>query len=127
MEKIKHMFHTSNPYYHDSILSEGLIPKVGNSYSAHHNYEDNLKPLVFLSEKPYDSTWDDDIWMVDVNGLKLQYDPDEYMSEVLGCRVYSDIILPYRLVCIWRGSGKSEEKLNKSESEKRSKCISKYI
>lgn len=57
---------------------------------------------MFLSLEPYDSTWDDDIWEVNVEGLKILPDPDDFM---INSRCVDTIIEPYRLKLIYEGSG----------------------
>jgi hypothetical protein len=99
------LYHTSNPINRKSILKNGLKPQVGLSYSLHHDEDPNLKPLVFLSTQPYDTTYDDDIYEVNVDGLKLLPDPDETMTDV---RCVDTIISPDRLSLIYKGSGKDK-------------------
>jgi hypothetical protein len=98
----KILYHSSSPENRISIMKNGLIPSVGDSYSLHWDGDENLKPLVFLSTEPYDSTWDDDIWEVDVEGLTLLPDPD---IDQINTRCVDSIIEPYRLKLIYEGSG----------------------
>ena len=63
------LFHTSNPIFRNSIFKKGLIPSVGESYKMHYDESDNLEKFVFLSKSPYDTTYDDDVWAVDVSDI----------------------------------------------------------
>lgn len=104
----KTLYHVSNPINRKSILKNGLLPKVGDSYSAHYEGENELEPVVFLSSKnDYDSTWDDDRWEIDVNQInpqKLFLDFDRGMKN---CYVYTDVIPPTALKLIYKGNGKT--------------------
>lgn len=105
------LYHTSNPYFRDKIESEGLIPKVGDSYFLHWQGElfngkkvekpEDLPKYVFLSKEPYDSTYDDDIWEID----ESQLDKD-YLSEdpgLSGALVYSKKIPRSAMKLVYQG------------------------
>ena len=104
-------YHVSNPKNRESIFKNGLIPSVGDSYSAHADGEGDepLIPVVFLSDNNnYDSTWDDDRWAVDASYLdksKLYKDFDKYMTDSF---VYTEQIPPKALKLIHMGTGKSK-------------------
>ena len=81
----RYLYHKSNPADRRSILEKGLLPSVGDSYSAHWDDKTNLQPLVFLydhdeiSDGEYDSTYNDYIFRIDTNALNPQFltnDPD---------------------------------------------------
>lgn len=103
----KHLYHKSAICNRLSILREGLKPQIGDSYRCHWDYKTALKPLIFLYDPlilEYDSTYDDDIYQIDISKLdkrRITKDPDKEMK---GCYVYSASITSYSL--IYKGSGK---------------------
>lgn len=109
----KILYHTSNPLFREKIKKEGLKPKVGNSYFWHWagSYMDgkeikskkDLTPYIFLSKRPYDSTYDDDLWEVDVSEITdIEKDP----SGIIDTYVTQSEIPPYCLKLVYEGSGK---------------------
>lgn len=109
----KVLYHTSNPYFRDKIAQEGLIPQVGDSYSLHHcddHSEKDLMPGIFLSIGKYDSTYDDDIYEVDVKQLKdnkFFFDPDEELDSD-DWFFYTDKIPLSAIKLIYKGTGKTK-------------------
>lgn len=108
----KYLYHKSGTFNRDSILRNGLIPQVGPSYKAHWNDDENLKPFIFLydhakvQDGEYDTTYDDDIYAIDVKQLDrehLRRDPDRDMK---GCWVYDQKISPSAIKLIYKGSKK---------------------
>ena len=111
-----------NKLYHKSPISlrkiisnNGLIVQIGYSYKSHWDgtkLENKLKPLVFLYDKDiqvYDTTYDDDIWEVDMTQLSKKYcikDIDKYMAKN-GCFAYTKDIPSNVIKLIHKGSGKS--------------------
>jgi hypothetical protein len=107
------LYHKSNPANRKSIQLHGLIPQVGDSYKAHWDDRDDLAPLVFLYDVKkirggeYDTTYDDDIYRIDMSKLDEKYiakDPDSWMK---GCFTYSAPIPPDAITLIYKGTGKS--------------------
>lgn len=104
------MYHKASPFFRQKIKREGLIPQVGDSYSAHWDDATDLIPGVFLydiNKQEYDTTYDDDIWEVDTTKLNKNYfikDPDEYMYETFGSVLYRGLIQPYLLKLVKKGS-----------------------
>ena len=111
------LYHVSNPANRKSILKNGLLPKVGDSYSAHYEGENELEPVVFLSSKNnYDSTWDDDRWEIDVNQINPQKLFRDFDRNMKNCYVYTDVIPPTALRMVYKGSGNSlEESIDSSK------------
>ena len=94
------LFHTSNPIFRNSIFKKGLIPSVGESYKMHYDESDNLEKFVFLSKSPYDTTYDDDVWAVDVSDIKLKHDPDKELTDAYVTNVSIDLS---KLFLIYKG------------------------
>lgn len=99
------LYHKSNPAYRDSILENGLIPSIGNSYRE----MGGIVPKVFAynSNDPnlYDSTWDDDIYEIDVSNLEQDFFIDSlYENDTR----YLCTLLPIpatALILIYQGTG----------------------
>ena len=101
-----------------SILKKGLLPSVGDSYKAHWDDKEDLTPYIFLYDHntinggEYDSTYDDDIYAIDVSQLDKEHlfnDPDGSMN---GCFAY-DIPIPTSAIkLVYKGTeGDSDERL----------------
>lgn len=104
----KVLYHVSNPKFRENIMKQGLLPMVGDSYRAHYDDNENLRPVIFLKNtNDYDSTYDDDRWAIDTSELDsscLLDDFDNHMAEQ-GCYVYTKPISPHSLHLIYKGSG----------------------
>jgi len=102
-------YHKSNPINRDSILLNGLIPSIGDSYKLHYQEyinEADIKPAIFACDnKDYNSTWDDDIWEISINNTITWY-KDEFCYE--GCFITYEKIPSYCIKLIYKGTGKSE-------------------
>ena len=107
----KYMFHLANPVFRDSILEKGLIPQKGASTEIH--WDDmgvDLPKCVFMfkgNEEPYDSTYDDDLWVIDTTNLdksKFKKDIDDYMYKKYGSVMYTDIVDPSYITLEYKGS-----------------------
>lgn len=115
---VKYLYHKSGYFNRKSILKNGLIPQVGPSYQAHWDDAENLKPYIFLYDHnkvpdgEYDSTYDDDIYSVDLSQLDKSHlfrDPDSSMK---GCWVYDKIISPSAIKLVYKGSKKDSGDLS---------------
>lgn len=125
----KYLFHKSSASIRNKILNEGLKATIGASTDIHSGHK-NLQPGVFLfdgNKKVYDSTYDDDIWVIDTSKLdktKFIKDYDEFMYKTFGSVVYTEDISKTNIELIYKGSKKdSNEKSLKTEIE----CIKKYL
>ena len=114
--KSNFLYHKANVTARKSILKNGLVPLVGDSYKAHWDDQENLKPYVFLYDYnmfgEYDSTYDDDIYAVDIKQLDKKHlykDPDEYMK---GCFAYDLPIPPTAIKLVYKGSKKDSGDLS---------------
>ena len=101
------LWHVSNPCNRKSILKNGLVPNMGACYKTHY-MEKVFGKAIFLSTDKnniFNSTWDDDIFEVDI--------PDELIT------VYEDVSMKYPhvyvldkidnkyITCIYEGTGES--------------------
>lgn len=106
------VYHKAPPIFRKNILKEGLKPKVGPSYSAHwEEEEEELTPVIFAynkDKKEYNSTYDDDIYEIDTSKLDKESwdkDKDEYMYDTFGSIVYNKEIPKDAIKLIHRGTG----------------------
>ena len=111
----RYLFHKGNPFFRGDILKYGLIPKIGDSYKLfitdpsrgkNHLDADELRPMVFLYEEPfeYDSTYDDDKYKVDTDLL----DKSLFRHDLLNnCYTYLSVIPPEAISLVYKGSGES--------------------
>ena len=112
------LYHKAPIAARKSIMKNGLTPSVGDSYKAHWDDREDLKPYVFLYDHntinngEYDSTYDDDIYAVDVSQLDKKHifrDPDKSMK---GCLAY-DIPIPISAIkMVYKGSKRDSSDLS---------------
>lgn len=110
------LYHKSNPINRDKIEKDGLKIQVGDSYMMHWEEEKDsseLEKLIFMYDKnieEYDTTYDDDIWEIDLSKLdksKIKGDPDEWMWKNKGCWVYTKDIPIEVIKLVHKGTGDS--------------------
>lgn len=80
------LYHKSNPSFRESILENGLLPKIGASYKCH--YEENVMgAAVFVcTTQDYDTTYDDDVYEIslsDEDFEKLDFNIDKEVDNSL--------------------------------------------
>lgn len=97
------LYHTENPYNRDLVYKRGLVPSIGGSYECHYEDEE-LDPVIFLSEHKYDSTYDDDIWEIDVTQLDESCIFNDFDDTMEGCYVYTKRIKPEALTLVYEGN-----------------------
>ena len=85
----KYVVHTSNPSNRDSIKEYGIRAVLGECYLiyADSNYgeEDECVPAVFATNSIkkkdlFDSTYDDDIWVIDTERAGVQWYRDAHFE-----------------------------------------------
>lgn len=85
----KYVVHTSNPFNRDSIKEYGIRAVLGECYLiyADSNYgeEDECVPAVFATNSIkkkdlFDSTYDDDIWVIDTERAGVQWYKDAHFE-----------------------------------------------
>ena len=109
----KYLYHKSSITNRTSIMNRGLIPQVGLSYLCHWDSRKKLKPLIFLYDAAvceYDTTYDDDIYRIDIEILdkrRITGDPDQSMR---GCYVYSAVIPNTCCKIVYNGTGRDKLK-----------------
>lgn len=110
--KSKYLFHRSPPAFRASIVKQGLLPKIGDNYKWH--WDEHFKPNeltkgVFLSDgRIYDTTYDDDLWVIEVSKLdktKLFKDPDK---DLMDCMLYTGKIPTSAIKLVYEGSGEAD-------------------
>ena len=111
----KHIYHVSNPKYRKEILKNGLIPKVGDSYSGHAGYDNIIIPAIFATNSEnenywFDSTYDDDVWEIDTSKIDNEWFVDKHYG---GDKDYPHIVTfksisVNAIKLIYQGTGEGE-------------------
>ena len=78
------LLHKANPAFREDIRTQGLLPQIGPSYECHYEDEEEMKPhfvpCVFACLTcEYDSTWDDDVWVIDTRTAEAVWESDPAM------------------------------------------------
>jgi len=104
------VLHTSNPIHRNKILKEGLLPKqeswgcaIGSDMNA--ELGDTKAIFVVDSKIPYESCYDDDVWVIDTRMINNKWYTDEYVTDAL----YTLEPIPLKAIkLIYKGSGNDE-------------------
>ena len=99
------LYHTSNPKFRDEILKHGLIPQVGEQRCF--AYQNDTTPYTFLSEEPWDSTFDDDVYVVDIPMELTENDLNDYPDNKNKWYTTRHSIPVQKIVLIHIGTGNS--------------------
>lgn len=101
------IYHKSNPIFRDKIEVEGLLPMKGDSYMLH-SPEDTEPAAIFGyygDMEYYDSTYDDDIWLIDLTKVNNEFFIDNEVGEYA---VVTYVGIPREaILLIYKGTGKS--------------------
>jgi hypothetical protein len=109
----KYLLHVSNPLFRESIAKIGLLPKE-KSETWLSDTKINGR-VIFATNSPdendaFDSTWDDDLYTIDTQGLSNKWfaDPNfEYMGDENKHIITFDPIPASAIKLIRKGTGKS--------------------
>lgn len=111
----KQVYHTSNPINRESILKNGLVVGVGDSYSIYVGMDkDKIIPSIFASNTYdkklwFDSTWDDDVWEIDTTKISNEWFIDKHFGEKFNLFIITfDNIPNHAIKLIYEGSGDSK-------------------
>lgn len=116
--------HKSNPMFRDNIMSEGLKVKDGECYKIYVGYGIQCKPAIFatnsINERAwFDSTYDDDVWFIDTTKIPdVKWFIDRHFGSTKKHIVTFQNIPSEALTLKYEGSGRSEDFLEESMSEK---------
>ena len=108
----KFIVHTSNPLWRDNIELTGLQTSVGDCYRQYVGGDTPCKEAIFATdsskeEDAYDTTYDDDIWIIDTECAGVQwykdrhFDDGDYKKHI----VTFNNISPDCLKLIYKGTG----------------------
>jgi len=101
------LYHVSNPIFRESILKNGLMPKIGPAYSEHYMNKNILKAIFMSTKNDYDSTYDDDryeITLTDKEFKSLGFKKDyEAVNSVFTTKPINN----EKIKLIYKGSGVS--------------------
>ena len=126
------MYHVSSPKSRESIRMNGLLPRVGNQRAMSQR---NDIPLIYATaatklEYLFNSTFDDDIWEIDLSKTNNEWTED---SEMFTPHFHTDKpISTDAITLVYRGSGRDMEFINgdamtKEEIKRRNSVISKLF
>ena len=116
--------HKSNPMFRDNIMSEGLKVRDGECYKIYVGYGIQCKPAIFatnsINERAwFDSTYDDDVWFIDTTKIPdVKWFIDRHFGSTKKHIVTFQNIPSEALTLKYEGSGRSEDFLEESMSEK---------
>jgi hypothetical protein len=106
--------HKSNPIWRENIELTGLQTYVGDCYQQHVGGDVECKPSIFATdsldeEQMFDSTYDDDIWIIDTECAGVTWYKDKHFEggDYKYHIVTFDDILPDCLKLMHKGTGKS--------------------
>lgn len=110
----KFIVHKSSPVWRENIELTGLQTSVGDCYQQHVGGDEECKESIFatdsLDEKEmFDSTYDDDIWVIDTECAGVtwykdkHFDGGDYKHHI----VTFENISPNCIKLIHKGTGKS--------------------
>ena len=101
------LYHKSNPVNRDSILNNGLLPRIGESYESHYCEKVMGKVVFVTTENNYDSTYDDDVFLVSITEKEyIDMDFKVDREVINGLYTYSEI-QSRCLTLIYKGTGES--------------------
>ena len=110
----KFIVHKSNPMWRDNIELTGLQTSVGECYRQYVGGDTPCKEAIFATDSPkeeeaYDTTYDDDIWIIDTECAGVtwykdrHFDDGDYQKHI----VTFNNISPDCLRLLHKGTGKS--------------------
>jgi len=107
------VIHKSNPVWRDNIELTGLQTSVGDCYQQHVGGDTECRPSIFATDSTneedlFDSTYDDDIWVIDTECAGVtwykdrHFDNGDYKHHI----VTFDDIPTECLKLVYKGTGK---------------------
>lgn len=106
----RYLYHTSNPIFRDKIAKEGLIPKGKSEAWLSNTKIDGEVIFVVNSNKEnyrFDSTYDDDIYIIDITKIDNKWYNDPNFNDSLHLITFERIPLE-SIKLIYKGTGESE-------------------
>ena len=106
----RYLYHTSNPIFRDKITKEGLIPKGKSEAWLSNTKIDGEVIFVVNSNKEnyrFDSTYDDDIYIIDKTKIDNKWHNDPNFNDSLHLITFDKIPLD-SIELIYKGTGESE-------------------
>ncbi len=106
----RYLYHTSNPIFRDKIAKEGLIPKGKSEAWLSNTKIDGEVIFVVNSNKEnyrFDSTYDDDIYIIDTTKIDNKWYNDPNFNDSLHLITFERIPLE-SIKLIYKGTGESE-------------------
>lgn len=113
--------HKSNPLFRDNINHTGLKVSVGDCYQLYVGDNKECKKSIFATDSMkkkymFDSTYDDDIWLIDTNCAGVTWYKDKHFEggDYKYHIVTFEDISPDCLKLIYKGTGDSEDLLEET-------------
>lgn len=110
VEPNKYLYHTSNPIFRDNIAKEGLIPKgKSEAWLSDTKIDGEVIFAVNSDDKEdwFDSTYDDDIYIIDTTKIDNKWYNDPNFNDSLHLITFERIPLE-SIKLIYKGTGESE-------------------
>lgn len=108
----KFITHISSPTWRKNILLTGLQASIGDCYQDYAGGNEECKPAIFATnstndEDLFDSTWDDDIWMIDTEEIpEVKWYVDSHYDNKKHIVTF-DNIPKSAIKLIYKGTGKT--------------------
>lgn len=82
----RYVSHKSNPVWRDNIELTGLQTSVGDCYQQHVGGDTECRPSIFATDSTneedlFDSTYDDDIWVIDTKCAGVTWYKDKHFDD----------------------------------------------
>lgn len=110
------VYHKAPPLVRDNIFEMGLLVSVGDCYKSYsENFtEEECVPAIFATDSEnenywYESTWDDDVWMIDTECANVNWYKDKHYrgGDYEYHIVTFENILPDCIKLIYEGTGEN--------------------
>jgi hypothetical protein len=110
----KYVAHKSNPMWREDIIQTGLQTSVGDCYRQFVGGDTPCKEAIFATdsvtkEDMFDSTYDDDIWLIDTECAGVEWYKDRHFDD----GDYQKHIVTFKTIpsdcieLIYKGTGES--------------------
>lgn len=100
------VYHKSNPIFRKDIDRHGLMVMKGDSYGLYSPEDTEPHAIFGKTDDTYDSTYDDDIWLIDCDVIGNDWFIDKACGN--GCVVTYEDIPRFAIKLIYEGTGNSE-------------------
>ena len=109
----RYVVHKSNPVWRENIELTGLQVSVGECYQIYVGGDVECKEAIFATDslsknEMFDSTYDDDIWLIDTECANVKWYRDKHFDFSPYKHIVTfENISPECIELIYKGTGKS--------------------